>query len=103
MDACRVDAYLNALRCEDLVDDAGRVLILMHSEPGVLFHHGDFRTEPAEHLRKLKSHISAADDDEMARELLQLENAAAGEEWHGIDTGHLRNQRAGADIEKDLR
>ena len=70
---------------------------------GRFFDDGDFAAEAAEHLREFEADVAAADDDEMAREGVEFEDADVGEIGDFIDAGQVGDVGAAAYVEEDLR
>ena len=55
------------------------------------------------HLRELEADVAAADDDEMPRHVIEREHRRVREVRHVVNTGHVGNERAAADVDEDPR
>ena len=67
-----------------------------------LFYDGHLAAEAPEHLCEFESDITPADHHQMWRHNLQLENRRVGEVRYPVQTKHIWNDGAAADIEEDF-
>ena len=102
VDALGVQSNRDALFFEEGLDGRGDVLVLARDEAGGLFDDGDFAAEAAEDLSEFEAYVASADDDEMAGERLEFENADVGHPGDLIDAGKVRHDGAAADVDEDL-
>ena len=95
-------SIVDALVLEDLLDGGRNVLVLTGCQPRPLLDDGDLGTEAPVHLGELERDVAAADDDEMFRQRVQVEDSDVG---HVVDVGeprHVRHHGPAADVEEDL-
>ena len=69
---------------------------------GALFDDGDFAAEAAEDLCEFEADVAAADDDEVARQGVEFEDADVGEVGDFVDAGKVGDDGAAADVDEDL-
>jgi len=93
-----VDNY--ALVMKALADDLHQLRIVLRQQ-GRHLHERDRGAQPAESLRQLDADRAAADNEEMAWPLDQIEDRLVREAGHAVETGQRRHQRrrAGGDHE----
>src|SRR6478672_1032266 len=63
----------------------------------------DLGAEASIDLREFESDVTAADDDEMTRHGIQLEDGRVRQERHALDTGEVGNAGAPSDVDEDAR
>ena len=66
------------------------------------FDHRDFAAEAAEYLREFEADVASADNDEVAREGVELEDADVGEVRDFVDSGEVGDNGPAAYVEEDL-
>ena len=84
----------------DLGGDLG---ILTSGDRRPVFDHRDRAPETAEELPELEADVAATEDDQVRRELLQVQDAVVVEPGDVVETGDRRLRGAGADVEEHLR
>ena len=82
-------------------DGFGDILVFAANQPRSHLDDRDFAAEAPEHLPELEPDITAADDDQMLREEVDLEHRAVGEELDLLEPRHVRHGRAAADVDED--
>ena len=95
-------ADADAFFFEEGLDGGGDVFVFARDEAGDLFDDGDFAAEAAEDLSEFEADVAAADDDEMARERVEFEDADVGQVGDLIDAGKVGDDGAAADVDEDL-
>ena len=79
------------------------VLVLARDQPRTLLDDRHLGAEAAVHLREFEADVAAADDDQMPRQRVELQDRAVGQRRHVVDAGHVGNARAAAHIDEDAR
>src|SRR5262249_12770560 len=87
---------------EDFPYGGGDVGIFAWNQARGMFEYGDPAAETAEQLRELEADITAADDDEMLRQKVDVHHRRGGPIPGPIDAGDRRNKGAASHIEKDF-
>jgi hypothetical protein len=87
---------------EDRQDGGRDVLVLAAGQARALLDDGDVRAETAEHLREFERDVAAADDDQMARQDLEIHHRGIGQVVDVVDTGQIRHGSPAAGVEEDL-
>ena len=101
-DAFRLEVHGDAFGFENLLNRGRDILILTRDQPRRHLHDGHLSAEAAVHLCELKADIAAADDDQMPRQRVELENRRVGQGGDTVDSRQVRNARAAADIDEDV-
>src|SRR5215471_18228860 len=97
-----IEPDLDALALDDVFDRRRHVLVLVANEPRRHFDDRHPAAKAAVHLAKFEADIAAADNDEMARQKIDVHNRRIRQIGHFVYAGHRRHQRPPADIDKDL-
>ena len=92
---------MDAFGFEDVHDGCRDVLVLALDQAGAHFDDGDLAAEPPEHLAEFQTDIAAADDDQVAREEIDIHHGGIGEVTDLVEPRHLGNDRARAHIDED--
>ena len=92
----------DALVLEDLLDGGRDVLVLAGCQPRALLDDGDLGAEAPVHLGELERDVAAADDDEMFRQRVEVEDADVGQVVDVGQTRHVGHDGTAADVEEDL-
>src|ERR1700749_1746070 len=79
LNAFGVEAHLNTLCLERGLDRRGYFYILVGQQTRLLLYHCDVAAKASIHLREFKADVTSADDDQMRRQLLELEKRRAGQ------------------------
>ena len=74
------------------------VFVLARDQARPEFDHGNFASEAAIGLREFKPDVTAAQDDEMRRQKIDVHHRAVGEIGNPVEAGNRGNCRARADI-----
>src|ERR1700756_5716150 len=100
-DAFGVQPDIDALALDDVLDRRRHVLVLMAKEPRRHFDDRYPAAKAAVHLAEFEADIAAADNDEMARQKIDVHDRRIRQIGHVVYAGHWRDQRPAADIDKD--
>ena len=95
-----VDVDLDAFALQDVCDRQGDIFIFPGDKMRRELNDGYLAAEAAINLRKLKSDIAAAENDQMRREEVHVHNRAVGEIVDLIKTRNGRRQRPPSDIDE---
>src|SRR5215471_5264061 len=101
-DAFGIQPDLDTLALDDVFDRRRHVLVLMANQPRRHFDDRYLAAKAAVHLAKFEADVAAADNDEMARQKIDVHNRRIRQIGHFVYAGHRRHQRPPADIDKDL-
>jgi hypothetical protein len=77
-------------------------VVLTRQEARAAFNHRHLCAETAEHLGELQPDVAAADDNEMARKVLQGDDPDVGHVGDLVEARHGRGRGAAADVQKHL-
>ena len=102
-DAFGIEPDRNPFGFEDFANRVGHLVVLAADEMRAHLDHGDLAAEAAIHLRELEPDVAAADDDEMARQDVDVHHRYVVEIGYVRDTGDRRHGGAPADVDEDLR
>jgi hypothetical protein len=100
-DAFGVQPDLDTLALDDVLDRRRHVLVLVANEPRRHFNNRYPAPKPAVHLAEFEADKAAADNDEMARQKVDVHHRRIRQVGHFGYAGHRRHQRPAADIDKD--
>jgi hypothetical protein len=95
--------HLDAFAFEDRAYRLRHVVVLARDQSRRHLHHRDARAEAAKHLRELQADVTAADDQQVLGEGVELEHAAVVERSDLVEPFDGRPRGFGADVEEDLR
>src|SRR5580698_7950924 len=101
-DAFGVEADVDAFGFEDFLDGCGDVFIFVLDEARAFFNDGDLAAEAAEDLGEFQADIAAAYDDQVLRQLFEVEDGGVDEIGDLVDAGHVGNVRAAAYVDEDF-
>ena len=93
---------LNTLCFECSFDFHGHLRILVGQKPRLFLYHRDIAAKASKHLREFKSDVTSADDEQVARQLLEFEQRCARQERDTANAGEGGNSRSTAYVDKDL-
>jgi hypothetical protein len=102
-DALGAGAHGYALGFEDVADRLGDVFVFAADEARAHLDDCHGRAEPSVHLREFEPDITAADNYEMLRNMVEREDGAIRQKTNLADAGQIRDDRATADIDEDAR
>jgi len=92
---------LDSLRLEDLLDGGRHLRVLVLDQAVGHLDDRDLRPEASIDLSEFEAHVAAADDHEMARQLVQGQQAGVGEGADLIDARQGWNVRPAPHIDED--
>ena len=96
VNALGIQADLDSLFLQNLLDICGDVLVFAMNEAGGLFDDGDFATESTEDLAELQADVAATHDDEVTWKRVEFQKAYVCQEGHLVDAGHVGYEGASA-------
>src|SRR5262249_3548362 len=100
-DAFGIQSDSGALVLDGVLDRRRDILVLMANEPRRHFDDRYLAAKAAVHLAEFEADIAAADDDEMARQKIDVHHRRIRQIGHVVYTGHWRHHRPATDIDKD--
>src|SRR5438067_8478471 len=102
MNALGVETDGHALFFEEGFDGGRDVFVFARDEAGGFFDDGDFAAEAAEDLGEFEADVTAAYDDEMTWQSLELEDANVVHPWNDVGSGKIGDDGAASDVEEDF-
>src|SRR5262249_46202152 len=91
----------NAFLSQDSGDCLGDFRVFPPDQARTLLDDGHFAAEPPVDLGKLQPDVAAANDDEMPRQDLEVEDRGVGQKGNLVDARHVRNGGATTHIDED--
>jgi len=93
---------MNSFKLEDLANRVRDILVFTGNQSRILLDDGDLRAESSIHLRKLETDVTAADDNQMLRDEIDLHHPGIGEEGCLLDARKRRNKGAPPDVDENF-
>src|SRR6201988_2480261 len=90
-DAFGIQPDIDALALDDVLDRRRHVLVLMANEPRRHFDDRYPAAKAAVHLAEFEADIAAADNDEMARQKIDVHDRRIRQVGHFVYAGHWRH------------
>ena len=100
-DAVGIEVHRDPLVLKDVLHRGGDVLVLVLDQPRAALDHRHLGAEAAIHLREFEPDIAAADDRQMPRQRVELEDRRVGEVVDLVEARHVGHAGAAAEIEED--
>ena len=92
-DHLAADAHVDVFLLEELGHGAGDVLVLARDQARCQLDHRHLTSEAAIDLREFEADVTAAQDDEMRGEKIDVHHRAVGEVRHLVEAGDRRDRR----------
>jgi hypothetical protein len=92
----------DAVGLEDFLKFAHDILVFGGQDAFAAMDDGHLTAKPAKHLAKFETDVTAAQDEQVFRNFLQIHNGDVGEVRHGIEAGNGWNVRIRSGIDEDL-
>ena len=93
----------DALALEDRLHLARDLAVLAGDQPVAVFDHRHARAEAPVHLRELEADVAAAGDDQVLGQGVERHHRGVGQHRHVGEPVPVRQHRAAADVDEDLR
>src|SRR5262249_11275916 len=94
------DVGLDTFAVQDIGDGLANVFVLACNQVRRALDYGYFAAETSIDLREFKADIAAAQNDEMRRQEVHVQDRAVGEVANIIKSGNGRRQRASSDVDE---
>ena len=102
-DAFGAGADMNAFPLEDIANFLGNIRIFAPDQPVAFLDDGHVGAHTAIDLREFEADIAAADDNEMARKLIQPDDRAIGQVGNRVYAREIRYGGPATDIQENPR
>src|SRR5215831_10127991 len=99
--AFRVEPDLDVLRGENVSKGIRDIRVLIADQSGAHFDYRDSAAKSAVHLSKFQADVATAHDQQILRQSIDAHHAFAGEIRDLLQSGEIRDARAGTDIYED--
>jgi hypothetical protein len=100
--ALGVQSHIDLFACQNVSNCVGYIVVFTAQEFRPAVDHYDLTPEAPVHLSELQADITAADDDQVARQEIDIHHRGVVQIGNGVETGDFWYHRSPADVNEDL-